>query len=382
MQRTVMVSGCFDLLHSGHVEFLQSAAALGRLYVAVGSDRTIAELKGAPPTCSEEERLFLVRALRCVHEAFISKGSGLLDFEAEFRALRPGAFVVNEDGDHPAKRALCAELGTEYVVWQRRPAAGLPRRSSTELRSSSRIPYRIDLAGGWLDQPFVSQLHPGAVVVASLRPDERFRERSGLATSTRKTAISLWGDRLPPGDPKALARILFACENPPGTEDISGSQDALGISLPGISRLHYRGEYWPDEIESIVDEETLRWLESHLWLLPLEPRSHDCDVLAVQNLSISAASRLAAATDTCWEAIREQDLKRLADSLSEAFLAQIEMFPGMMTPRIREAIDRLPQSVLAVKLAGAGGGGFLACVCGEPIPGAISVRIRKCDESN
>ena len=47
MPNKVFVSGCFDLLHSGHVAFFQQAAAYGDLYVALGADETVYELKGA-----------------------------------------------------------------------------------------------------------------------------------------------------------------------------------------------------------------------------------------------------------------------------------------------------------------------------------------------
>jgi cytidyltransferase-like protein len=99
MIKKVFVSGCFDLLHSGHVEFLRRAAAYGDLYVALGSDRTVYELKGRLPVIAQEERRFMVEALDCVHGAFISQGSGMLDFAQELQEMRPDVFVVNEDGN-------------------------------------------------------------------------------------------------------------------------------------------------------------------------------------------------------------------------------------------------------------------------------------------
>ena len=147
------MSGCFDLLHSGHVEFLQQAARFGRLHVAVGSDPTVLELKGRPPVYTAQERVFMISALACVHSAFVSKGSGVLDFEGQLRALRPDVFVVNEDGTNSAKAKLCADLGIDYQVLKREPHARLPRRSASALRTRHDVPYRIDLAGGWLDQP-------------------------------------------------------------------------------------------------------------------------------------------------------------------------------------------------------------------------------------
>lgn len=96
--KKVFVSGCFDMLHSGHVEFLQRAAEYGELTVALGSDRTVFELKGRPPINSEEERRFMLANVACVKQAVISRGSGYLDFEPELRELMPDVFVVNEDG--------------------------------------------------------------------------------------------------------------------------------------------------------------------------------------------------------------------------------------------------------------------------------------------
>src|SRR5215208_4585075 len=83
MRKKVLVSGCFDLLHSGHVEFFQEAAKYGDLFVALGSDKTVFDLKGRPTINSEQERLFMIKSVSCVKDAVISRGSGILDFEAE-----------------------------------------------------------------------------------------------------------------------------------------------------------------------------------------------------------------------------------------------------------------------------------------------------------
>ena len=56
-KRKVFVSGCYDLLHSGHVEFFRQASLYGDLYVGIGSDKTIAALKGHKTMYSEQERL-------------------------------------------------------------------------------------------------------------------------------------------------------------------------------------------------------------------------------------------------------------------------------------------------------------------------------------
>jgi len=127
----------------------------------------------------------MVQNVACVHQALISSGCGYLDFEPELRAIQPDIFVVNEDGNTPDKRKLVESLGIEYVVLQRTPHDGLLPRSTTDLRKIDQLPYRIDLAGGWLDQPFVSKHHPGSVITLSIEPTLEFNERSVAPTIRR-----------------------------------------------------------------------------------------------------------------------------------------------------------------------------------------------------
>jgi cytidyltransferase-like protein len=132
---SVLVTGCYDWLHSGHVRFFEEASAYGDLYVVIGSDANVRHLKGAGhPLQSQHERRYMVGAIRYVKQALISTGWGWLDAEPEIARLRPDIYLVNEDGDRPEKRAFCAGRGLEYVVLKRIPKQGLPRRSSTDLR--------------------------------------------------------------------------------------------------------------------------------------------------------------------------------------------------------------------------------------------------------
>ena len=379
MTKKVFVSGCFDLLHSGHVEFFKEAASYGDLHVALGSDRTVLELKGHPPVNTEQERLFMVQAVSWVKEAFISQGSGMLDFEAELRAIKPDIFVVNEEGNVLAKRELCESLGIEYVVLRRKPASGLSPRSTTALRSVCRIPYRIDVAGGWLDQPFVSKHHPGSVITISLEPTVEFNERSGMATSTRRTATELWGPRLPIDDHEKLAKILFCYDNPPGTTEISGSQDAIGLVFPGVNRAYYEGEYWPSRIDSVHDELTLQFIEQALYLIPLGPRESGFSVLSDTHITPVGAKALADATDGCWDAILAHDVRAFGHYFRASFEAQIAMFPNMMTPMIDKLIDRHRDVALGWKISGAGGGGYLILVADRPIDDGFQIAIRRQD---
>ena len=377
MTKKVLVSGCFDLLHSGHVAFFITAAQYGDLYVALGSDQTIFDLKGRSTINNEQERLYMVKSISCVKDAFISTGTGILDFEREIRALQPDMLIVNADGHIPEKQALCSELGIEYVILVRKPQDGLEARSTSTLRQRDTMPFRIDLAGGWLDQPFVSTHYPGTVITISLEPTIEFNERSGMASSTRRSALDLWGPRLPAGKHEKLARMLFCYDNPPGTRVISGAQDAIGIVFPGLARAYFDGGYWPTTIEHVLDESLLHFVESSLYLVSLGPRYSEYDVLADTTFNPSLARDLAIATDHCWEAILNQDVLGFGHSMRASFEAQVAMFPHMMNDRIASLIDEYRDQALGWKLSGAGGGGYLILVSEKPIQDAARVVARR-----
>lgn len=131
----VVVTGCYDWLHSGHIRFFMDAAEYGALYAVVGSDRNVRLLKGpGHPLQREDERRYMVGAVSSVHRCLVSSGSGWMDAEPEIAWIHPTHYVVNEDGDQPEKQDFCRERGIEYVVLKRVPQAGLPARSSTALR--------------------------------------------------------------------------------------------------------------------------------------------------------------------------------------------------------------------------------------------------------
>lgn len=134
-QKKVIVTGCFDWLHSGHVRFFEETSELGDLYVVLGHDENVFLLKGeGHPLFPENERRYMVQAIRYVKQALVSSGHGWMDAEPEVALIQPNMYAVNEDGDKPEKQAFCEAHGLEYVVLKRLPKEGLPRRESTALR--------------------------------------------------------------------------------------------------------------------------------------------------------------------------------------------------------------------------------------------------------
>lgn len=134
-RRKVIVTGCYDWLHSGHIRFFEETSELGDLYVVVGHDENISLLKGeGHPMFAQDERRYMVQSIRYVTQALISTGHGWMDAEPEIARIQPDTYAVNHDGDKPEKKQFCADHGLEYVVLQRTPKEGLTRRESTALR--------------------------------------------------------------------------------------------------------------------------------------------------------------------------------------------------------------------------------------------------------
>ena len=390
MNKKVFVSGCYDLLHSGHVEFFQQAAQFGDLYVGIGSDATYLEYKHRKPMFPQEERLFMVKNIKAVMDAYINEGSGVIDFLPTLDLVKPDVLVVNAEGGSDEKRQLCAERGIEYVEFERTPHEGLKARSSSDLKKAlptvseasaegNGIPTRLDLAGTWIDQPYVSQYCPGWALTISLEPTFEVRDRCGLSTSTRKMIQKIWPVKLPKMNPEMLARLVFCFENNPERHDgiISGAQDSIGICVPGLALHYYDNSFWPEKIESIQDEMTLSFLELHLVMIPMEPRRAGCSVVEGKDITPVKVKALADAADACWEAILKHDLDGFAAAYKASFEAQIAMFPAMVNPYIngevlpdasvQPYIDKYSalEEVLAWKMPGAGGGGYLALVVND-----------------
>ena len=198
-----------------------------------------------------------------------------------------------------------------------------------------------------------------------------------MSTSSRKKAIELWQTDIPEGDKEKIAKTLFCFENPPGTAYISGSQDALGITMPGLNRFYYDKGYWPVQIEQILEADILSWIEKHIWLIPLYPRRSEYNVLANTNITEEGAKKLAEAAEECWTACKHKDTHAAGAAMKRSFEAQVNMFPHMLSEDIAKQIESYKDKALGWKISGAGGGGYLILFAEEPIKNAIQIKIRR-----
>lgn len=254
------------------------------------------------------------------------------------------------------------------------------------VRVIGRIPYRIALAGGWIDQPFVSRLNsrpPGSMVVVALEPTFRVMDRAGFATGTREIALRRWNGKLPNRPPAELVRELYEAENQ-GKAEPSGSQDMIGLIYPGINRLDYdfavQGGVFPAHIESIHSPRVARWLERVIHVLPVAPRPEGYNPLGEKHLSPRWIARLGQSGKDCFDAIRRMDAAALGASLNECMKCWATLLPHTVRHRTITTdlvgLLRAYQAQYPGAMYSGCGGGYLFVVSEQPVPGALKVNVR------
>jgi hypothetical protein len=249
-----------------------------------------------------------------------------------------------------------------------------------------KLPYRIALAGGWIDQPFVSEHNPsppGSMVVVCVEPQFWFMERAGICIGTRKIALELWKDGPPRREPDELVRELYAAENE-GKPEPSGSQDMIGLVYPGISRLDFDFSYhagvFPRHIESNNDLEVAGWLENVIHILPVAPRPEGYDPLETKNLQPNWVARLGQSGKACYDAILSRDIDALGASMNECMMCWEAILPGTVRHHTL-MVDLLGllkyyQAEYAGAMYSGCGGGYLYVASDKPVPGAFHVKVR------
>lgn len=248
------------------------------------------------------------------------------------------------------------------------------------------IPNRLQLAGGWIDQPFLSRHNPappGSMVVVQIEPDFPPMERSGIAGSTRAIAARIWDGCVPRRPPAELVRELYAAENE-GKAEPSGSQDMIGLVYPGVSRLDYdysvEGGVFPVHIESCRDPGVARWLSKVLHLIPVAPRPAGYSPLGVKNLDPDWVCRLGRCGAECYDAILRCDVAALGASLNlnmrcwETLLPQIVRHP-LLCDNLTDLLAAYQEDYSGAMYSGCGGG-YLIVASEEPVPGAFQVTVR------
>src|SRR3954468_11833410 len=133
--KRVFVSGCYDIIHAGHIQFFEEARSLGdHLTVCFASSEVLWLHKQRRSSLPDEHKHALLSALDMVDAVVIGRGlEEGIDFREDFLRLRPDILAVTEDDKYgQLKRELCEQVGAQYRLLPKTPPHFQPV-STTEI---------------------------------------------------------------------------------------------------------------------------------------------------------------------------------------------------------------------------------------------------------
>lgn len=136
-QKKVFVSGCYDIIHAGHIQFFQDARSLGDfLIVCFCSKKNLMLYKHRVASLPDDNKKIVLESIRFVDKVVKGDENGIFDFVANLKKEKPDILTVTTDDKHKTeKRKLCQELGIKFVV--------LPKRNNATRVSTSKIIKKI-----------------------------------------------------------------------------------------------------------------------------------------------------------------------------------------------------------------------------------------------
>lgn len=337
--KKVFVSGCYDILHAGHLQFFEEARSLGdSLTVSFASAEVLWIHKRRKPSIPDDHKLALLQGLRMVDEVVIgdSHKEGL-DFEDHFLRIRPDILAVTEDDKYgPLKRALCEQIGAQYTILPKTPPRFEPVSTSSIVRwvqAPTEAPLRVDFAGGWLDVPRFARAG-GFIVNCAISPLVSLREwtyhkQAGLGGSGAWSLLN--------------GRDGFASEIDLGV----GWQDPAVIRETGLC-------VWRSGQTPVLDfKHHGDFLQGHM-AIRWSGTPHDTPGVANQQRDYE---RIVQSSQVAREGVLHADLEQIAAGVE--IYHQVQLDEGMEPlPRIEGAI--------AAKYCGGGHGGYSLHLFSDP----------------
>jgi cytidyltransferase-like protein len=341
----VFVSGCYDILHAGHLQFFREARALGdHLTVSFASADVLWLHKHRRSSLPDDHKRALLESLEMVDAVVVGRGlEEGLDFKEDFLRLRPAILAVTEDDKYtPLKRELCGQVGAEYVVLPKTPPKFSPV-STTQIvrfiRAPEAAPLRVDFAGGWLDVPRFARA--GAYVVnCAISPLVSLREW-GYERNAGLGGSGAWA--LLNGRDGVLSEIDLGV----------GWQDPAVITESGL--CVWRSGPKPS-LEVKQDGAFLRGRLALFWT----GTPHNTPGLAEQPRDYAAIERAAAIARA---AVWQSDLVKLAEGVRESYAVQLAEGMAPLVGAQQLAASAQP---LAAKYCGGGFGGYAVYLFAEP----------------
>lgn len=328
--KKVFVSGCYDILHAGHIQFFEDAKALGdHLTVCYASDAVLMLAKKRAPSIPEDNKRILLSSIRSIDEVVISSDlHPILDFKTHVESIRPHILAVtDDDGNIEAKRDFCKQYGIELVILPKRNSVARVSTTSilSSIKNNVKVPLRVDFAGGWLDVPKFSR-KGGYIVNCAISPlvsfeNWTYKKGSGLGGSAAYAIL------------KAQQGVRTELE--------------MGVGWQDPAVIHHTGLcIWRSGMKPVLDMQlNPEWLAGKM-LIYWTGRDHlSTDHVGAKRdfKKIYEAGKMARA------AAVKSDLKKLARAVTMGYRIQLE-----------EGMEELPEikGALASKYLGAGHGGY------------------------
>jgi cytidyltransferase-like protein len=346
--KKVFVSGCYDILHAGHLQFFEEARALGDyLIVSFASAEVLWHHKRRKPSIPDDHKRALLQGLRMIDEVIVTHGHKEgLDFEEDFLRIRPDFLIVTEDDKYgQVKRALCDLTGAQYTVLPKTPPRFEPVSTSSIVRwvqAPTEAPLRVDFAGGWLDVPRFSR--PGAYVVnCAISPLVSLREwpyekQAGLGGS------GAWA-------------LLNGRDGVESEIDMGvGWQDPAVIRETGLC-------VWRSGQTPVLDFKHNGDFLTGRMAIYWTGTPHDTPGVAHLRRDYE---RIARSAQIAREGVLHTDLARLAEGVNLNCAAQLD-----------EGMDPLPDiaGAIARKYCGGGHGGYALYLFNEPVQRAAALSV-------
>jgi cytidyltransferase-like protein len=328
----VFVSGCYDILHAGHLQFFKEAKALGdHLTVCFASDKILFKLKKRNSSLPEDHKFALLKSICLIDDVRMGENETEdgLDFIDEIKDIKPDILAVTEDDKYKFKKIkICSELGIEYVVLPKTKPKFTETSTSSiinNIKAPNYTPLRVDFAGGWLDVPKF-KTENGFIVNCSISPlvslnNWIYETRSGLGGSGAWAILN--------GKCGIKSDLKLGC----------GWQDPAVIKETGLC-------VWRSGDMPVLELKLNGDFLNGLMAIHFTGKQHDTpnntDKIRDFNL-IKRAGSLAC------QAVVKKDIYMLADAINLSYEAQIG-----------EGMDELPEkgNEIAKKYLGGGWGGY------------------------
>jgi cytidyltransferase-like protein len=329
--KKVFVSGCYDILHAGHIQFFKESKALGdHLTVCFASDKVLWAHKQRPPSIPHEHKRALLQSLKMVDDVVMGENMEIgLDFKDHFLRIMPDILAVTE-GDQYAdkKQSLCRQTGVEYRVLPKTPPEFKPISTTgivKWIRAPREAPLRVDFAGGWLDVPRFAR-DGGFIVNCAISPlvsinNWCYEKQSGLGGSGAWAILN--------GNDGVLSELDLGV----------GWQDPAIIQETGLCA-------WKSGRQPVLHVKRNGNMLKGLMALNYTQEEHDTPDIANNNRNYNAifdAGQVAA------QAVLDEDVNKLAQAVKMSYKLQLD---EGMKPLIET------EKCLACKYCGGGWGGY------------------------